>query len=76
MVHAPLMDHSKAEIIEMGMSLGVDYSLTSSCYDPDEAGRACGHCDSCLLRRQGFIEAGVPDPTSYAAPPDRDPGHN
>ncbi|HEB60638.1 MAG TPA: 7-cyano-7-deazaguanine synthase QueC [Phycisphaeraceae bacterium] len=64
-IHAPLINMSKAEIIRRGTALGVDYSLTHSCYDPDEAGRACGHCDSCLLRREGFREAGIPDPTIY-----------
>ena len=63
---APLIDMTKAEIIRRGTELGVDYGITHSCYDPDAAGRACGHCDSCLLRRKGFEEAGVPDPTSYA----------
>jgi 7-cyano-7-deazaguanine synthase len=62
---APLIDLTKADIIRRGTTLGVDYSLTHSCYDPDPAGRACGHCDSCLLRRRGFEEAGVPDPTVY-----------
>jgi 7-cyano-7-deazaguanine synthase len=65
-VHAPLLYLSKAQIIQRGMELGVDYSLTHSCYDPDAAGRACGHCDSCLLRKKGFMEAGVADPTVYA----------
>ncbi len=64
-VIAPLIRMSKADIIRRGAALGVDYSLTHSCYDPDETGRACGHCDSCILRRRGFEEAGVPDPTSY-----------
>jgi 7-cyano-7-deazaguanine synthase len=64
-IHTPLILLSKADIIRRGVSLGVDYSLTHSCYDPDAAGRACGHCDSCLLRRRGFAEAGVPDPTVY-----------
>lgn len=63
---APLMHLNKAEIIRRGVALGVDYSLTHSCYDPDPQGHACGHCDSCLLRRKGFEEAGVPDPTTYA----------
>jgi 7-cyano-7-deazaguanine synthase len=64
-VHAPLIALSKADIIRRGMTLGVDYSLTHSCYDPDFQGRACGHCDSCQLRRKGFVEAGVTDPTPY-----------
>lgn len=63
---APLVEMTKADIIRKGMDLGVDYSLTHSCYDPNQAGHACGHCDSCLLRRKGFEEAGVPDPTVYA----------
>jgi 7-cyano-7-deazaguanine synthase len=62
---APLIRMTKAEIIRRGVELGVDYSLTHSCYDPDPEGRACGHCDSCILRRKGFEEAGVPDPTVY-----------
>lgn len=62
---APLALLSKAEIIRRGLALGVDYALTHSCYDPDAEGRACGHCDSCVLRRQGFVEAGVADPTKY-----------
>lgn len=61
-VHAPLVSLTKAEIVQQGMALGVDYSLTLSCYDPDEAGRACGRCDSCRLRRRGFEAAGLPDP--------------
>ena len=65
---APLMDKTKAEIIRIGVALGVDYSLTLSCYDPDAGGRACGGCDSCLLRKRGFKEAGVPDPTRYVRP--------
>ena len=64
-IHTPLMHLSKAQIIRKGMDLGVDYSMTHSCYDPDERGRACGRCDSCLLRKKGFAEAGVPDPTRY-----------
>ncbi len=64
-VHAPLIRMSKAEIIRRGTALGVDYSLTVSCYQADASGRACGRCDSCRLRRQGFQAAGVPDPTSY-----------
>lgn len=65
-IHAPLSGMSKAEIIREGTRLGVDYGLTHSCYDPDPQGRACGRCDSCLLRKRGFAEAGVPDPTPYA----------
>ncbi|HEY2784026.1 MAG TPA: 7-cyano-7-deazaguanine synthase QueC [Fimbriiglobus sp.] len=64
-VHAPLVRLSKAEIIRLGTSLGVDYRQTLSCYDPDAAGRACGRCDSCTLRRKGFAESGVLDPTDY-----------
>ena len=64
---APLIEMSKAEIIKRGTELGVDYSLTISCYDPDECGRACGLCDSCRLRRKGFADAGVNDPTLYRA---------
>lgn len=64
---APLLHMTKAEIITRGISLGVDYGLTHSCYDPDVLGRACGHCDSCILRKRGFIEAGVVDPTVYAS---------
>jgi 7-cyano-7-deazaguanine synthase len=63
---APLVQMTKADIIRKGVALGVDYSLTHSCYDPDVDGLACGHCDSCLLRKRGFEEAGVPDPTRYA----------
>jgi 7-cyano-7-deazaguanine synthase len=62
---APLLAMSKAEIIRQGTALGVDYSLTLSCYDPTADGRACGACDACVLRRCGFEEAGVPDPTRY-----------
>jgi 7-cyano-7-deazaguanine synthase len=64
-IHAPLIAMSKADIIREGTRLHVDYALTHSCYDPDGSGRACGHCDSCVLRRRGFIEAGVADPTIY-----------
>ena len=64
-VHAPLSGMTKAEIIREGTRLGVDYALTHSCYDPDPEGRACGRCDSCVLRRRGFEQAGVPDPTPY-----------
>lgn len=64
-VHAPLLKLAKAEIIREGVRLGVDYARTLSCYDPDAQGRACGRCDSCLLRKKGFAEAGVTDPTTY-----------
>ena len=64
-IHTPLIHLSKAQIIRRGIELGVDYSLTHSCYDPDPRGRACGRCDSCLLRKKGFAEAGVSDPTLY-----------
>jgi 7-cyano-7-deazaguanine synthase len=64
-VHAPLLHLTKAQIIRRGTELGVDYGLTHSCYDPAPDGRACGHCDSCILRRKGFAEAGVTDPTRY-----------
>jgi 7-cyano-7-deazaguanine synthase len=65
-LHTPLIHLTKAQIIRRGVELGVDYGMTHSCYDPDASGRACGHCDSCLLRRKGFAEAGVPDPTVYS----------
>ncbi len=65
-IHAPLIDMSKAEIIRTGSGLGVDYSLTVSCYQATDDGLACGRCDSCRLRREGFAEAGVADPTRYA----------
>jgi 7-cyano-7-deazaguanine synthase len=65
-IHAPLIALTKAEIIRTGVELGVDYGLTLSCYDPTPSGEACGGCDSCVLRRKGFAEAGVPDPTRYA----------
>lgn len=64
-IHAPLMRMTKAQIIERGIALGVDYSLTVSCYQPDPQGRACGRCDACRLRRAGFLAAGHPDPTRY-----------
>jgi 7-cyano-7-deazaguanine synthase len=66
-VHAPLMSLDKAGIIRLGASLGVDYALTHSCYDPAPDGAACGRCDACRLRARGIREAGVPDPTRYAA---------
>lgn len=61
----PLLNLTKAEIIQLGVSLGVDYSLTVSCYQADEQGRACGQCDSCYLRKQGFLQASIADPTLY-----------
>jgi 7-cyano-7-deazaguanine synthase len=64
-IHAPLINLTKAQIIRKGLELGVDYSLTSSCYDPSGVGEACGSCDSCQLRRKGFLEIGVVDPTRY-----------
>jgi 7-cyano-7-deazaguanine synthase len=64
-IHTPLIQLSKAQIIHEGLRLGVDYAMTVSCYQADEQGRACGRCDSCRLRRDGFIAAGVPDPTHY-----------
>ena len=67
-IHAPLIDMTKAEIIRRGIELGVDYGLTTSCYDPNAAGEACGKCDSCRLRARGFAEAGVEDPTQYQRP--------
>jgi len=65
-VRAPLLELSKAGIIRRGLELGVDYGLTWSCYDPTAGGLACGHCDSCILRRRGFEEAGIEDPIDYA----------
>ena len=64
-IETPLIQMSKSEIITTGHGLGVDYSLTLSCYDPDDQGRSCGKCDSCLHRIKGFTEAGIPDPTPY-----------
>ena len=64
-VHAPLMAMSKADIVRAGIAHGVDFSTTVSCYQADEHGRACGRCDACRLRQQGFVDAGVPDPTRY-----------
>lgn len=64
-VHTPLIDLSKADIIRKGTRLGVDYAQTISCYDADTRGRACGECDSCRLRKEGFMSAGIPDPTIY-----------
>jgi len=64
-IHAPLIELSKAEIIRRGTALGVDYSLTHTCYDPDLEARACGHCDACLIRLKGFSDAGLTDPAVY-----------
>jgi 7-cyano-7-deazaguanine synthase len=66
-IQTPLLHLSKREIVELGLSLGVDYSITSSCYDPAADGAACGHCDACQLRLKGFAEAGMRDPAPYAA---------
>lgn len=66
-IHTPLIDQTKAEIIRKGLALGVDYSLTHSCYDPTPEGLACGLCDSCRLRLKGFAEAGIDDPVKYVA---------
>jgi 7-cyano-7-deazaguanine synthase len=68
-IHAPLIEWSKEQIIREGVGLGVDYGLTVSCYQPDAQGRACGRCDSCRLRREGFRAAGVADPTRYQKAP-------
>jgi len=65
-IHTPLIKLSKAEIVRLGASAGLDFALTHSCYDPDQGGRPCGQCDSCLLRRKGFQEAGLRDPLRYA----------
>jgi 7-cyano-7-deazaguanine synthase len=64
-IHAPLIELTKAQIIAVGLRLGVDYAITHSCYDPEGAA-ACGRCDACVLRKKGFAEAGIPDPTHYA----------
>ncbi|MFC1719785.1 7-cyano-7-deazaguanine synthase QueC [Pseudomonadota bacterium] len=68
-IHTPLIDLTKAEIIRKGLELGVDYAMTVSCYQADGEGRACGVCDSCRIRREGFQSAGVPDPTIYRQNP-------
>jgi 7-cyano-7-deazaguanine synthase len=68
-IHTPLIHMSKAQIIRRGLELGVQYSLTHSCYDPTADGIACGQCDSCLLRLKGFAEAGVADPIAYREDP-------
>lgn len=65
-IHTPLIQMTKAQTIQEGIALGVDYSMTHSCYDPSPEGKACGACDSCLLRKKGFKEAGIEDPTCYA----------
>ena len=65
-IHTPLIDLTKAQIIEAGLKLGVDYAMTSSCYDPTPDGKACGHCDACQLRLKGFRENGMSDPAAYA----------
>ena len=64
-IHTPLIDLTKAQIIQLGLNLGVDYAKTTSCYDPAPDGRACGRCDSCLLRKKGFAENGIVDPREY-----------
>ena len=64
-IHAPLMQMSKADIARAGTELGVDYSLTITCYQADDEGRACGACEACHLRREGFEQANLPDPTNY-----------
>jgi 7-cyano-7-deazaguanine synthase len=66
-IHTPLIEMTKADIIRKGLELGVDYRLTHSCYDPSAEGKACGQCDSCLLRKKGFHEAGLADPTRYVS---------
>lgn len=66
-IHTPLIEFSKAEIIQAGVALGVDYGITVSCYQPNARGQACGRCDSCRLRAEGFVQAGVADPTHYAS---------
>jgi 7-cyano-7-deazaguanine synthase len=68
-IRTPLLDLTKREIVELGRSLDVDYSMTLSCYDPSDAGEACGHCDACTLRLKGFAEAGTNDPGAYVLPP-------
>ena len=65
-IHTPIIDLTKGQIIQKGISLGLDYSLTHSCYDPDQQGQSCGRCDSCRLRLKGFAEAGLKDPIQYA----------
>ena len=66
-IHGPIIEMTKAQIIQTGTKIGVDYSITHSCYDPDPEGRPCGHCDSCQLRLKGFAQAGLTDPVQYAS---------
>ena len=66
-IHTPLLQLSKSEIIRLGLELGVDYGMTTSCYDPDESNRACGRCDACILRRRGFADVGIADPVAYSS---------
>jgi 7-cyano-7-deazaguanine synthase len=66
-IHAPLLEMTKSEIIRTGLSLGVNYALTSSCYDPTPDGNPCGSCDSCILRQKGFRENGIEDPLGYTS---------
>ena len=66
-IHTPLIELTKAEIVKRGVEIGLDFSLTHSCYDPDPSGMSCGQCDSCILRRKGFAEAGITDPLPYRA---------
>jgi 7-cyano-7-deazaguanine synthase len=68
-LHTPIIDLSKADIVRLGLTLGVDFALTVSCYQANAEGEACGQCDACRLRRQGFEQAGVPDPTRYVTRP-------
>jgi 7-cyano-7-deazaguanine synthase len=70
-IHTPLMQMTKREIVQMGTALGVDFAMTTSCYDPAPDGAACGHCDACQLRRRGFEQAGMVDPARYS--PERKP---
>jgi len=67
-IHTPLLQLSKADIIRQGLEIGIDYGLTITCYDPSPAGEACGHCDACLLRHQGFAQTGIADPARYRHP--------
>jgi len=64
-IHTPLAELNKAGIVRLGAEVGLDFALTHSCYDPEEGGQSCGQCDSCLLRRKGFLEAGISDPPQY-----------